>query len=306
MDYILNKPKSLPLSWIRHENNTFDFTNVPINKNCEWISLAKVSKQTTPHIVLDYIEKHSGKFSILRGCNSDIRQYLKSKGFGSVYIGKEAVLEFGKDHFEKKSLKKLIKRGSKYGKVIELPYNEENRNKIEKFKKISAHGNEPQLKFLYFSSFVPNTRMFVLTTEENSWLAAVQISVNSNEKLHTELLLRKKDAPVGVMEFLISEIFRKLENEGFKEWSLGEVPFLKNKNSAKPFSKSAFVTLAGRMLKFAYNYEGLYFFKNKFNPRWDDVYVCARPKVKLSTLFLFVLKINLHKLVFSKIFPSIN
>ncbi len=304
-DYILRKPTTLPLSWIRHNSNSIDFVNVPIHKKCEWISLAKISKHTSPHLVFDHIENQSSKYSIIRGCNVHIKKYLKEKGFGSVYIGKEAVLQFDRNHFEKKSLRELIKRGNKYGKVTELDFNEDNRNKIEEFKKFSAHGKEPQLTNLYFSSFVPSTRMFVFSDNFGNWLGAVQISVNSGNKLHTELLLRRKGAPVGIMEALIFGVFNILKTEGFKEWSLGEVPFVKNENYSSLFSKSFLINFSGRLMKFAYNYKGLYNFKNKFTPRWDDVFLCAKPKVKFSHLLFFITKINLHKLIMAKAIHSI-
>ncbi len=305
-NYLLRKPSTLPLSWIRHDNNSLDFVNVPIHKKCEWISLAKISKHTSPHLVFDHIEKQSNKYSIIRGCNTQIKKYLNEKGFGSVYIGKEAVLQFDKNHFEKKSLRELIKRGNKHGKVVELEFNENNRKKIEEFKKYSAHGKEPQLTNLYFSSFVPSTRMFVFTDNVGNWLGAIQVSVNSGNKLHTELLLRKKDAPIGVMEALIFGVFSILKEEKFQEWSLGEVPFLKNKQHASLFTKAYLVNLTGRLIKFAYNYEGLYNFKNKFTPRWDDVFLCAKPKVRLTYLIFFISKINLHRLILSKLIGKIN
>jgi len=305
-NYILNKPSTLPLSWIRHDNYSLDFVNVPIHKKCEWISLAKISKHTSPHLVFDYIEQHSRKYSIIRGCNSQIKSYLKDKGFGSIYIGKEAVLQFDKNHFAKKSLRELIKRGLKHGRVEELEYNATNRNKIEEFKKYSAHGNEPQLANLYFSSFVPDTRMFVFRGNDGNWLGAIQISVNSGNKLHTELLLRKKDAPVGIMEALVSGVFSELKKENFREWSLGEVPFLRSKQHAPFFTHAYFINLTGRLIKFAYNYEGLYNFKNKFSPRWDDVFLCAKPRVRITDLIFFISKINLHRLILSKLTCKIN
>ncbi len=306
MDYIVNNPTTLPLSWIRHDDSSLDFINIPIHKKCEWISLAKVSDRIDSQTVLDYIGHNSTEYSFVRGCNYEIKKYLKNKGFASVYVGKEAVLEFDKNHFEKKSLSALVKRGNRQGKVVELDYNEENKKKIEDFKLRSAHGNEPQLLHLYYSSFVPNTRMFVFESHNGRWLGAIQISINSNKKLHTELLLREKNAPVGIMESLIYHVFEVLKKEGFKEWSLGEVPFVKNPNYSSPFSKSFLVNLAGRMIKFAYNYEGLYNFKNKFNPRWDDIYLCAKPKIKLTYLLFFITKINLHKLVLFKLLSQIN
>jgi len=128
-------------------------------------------------------------------------------------------------------------------------------------------------------------------------LAAIQISTNSRYKYHTELLLRKKNAPVGVMEYLIYSVFGILKSTGYSEWSLGEVPFVINYETVKKYSKDYFVNKIGQLIQFAYNYKGLYNFKNKFNPRWDDLYICANPKVKLIYIAQFIFKSNLHKLI---------
>jgi len=103
---------------------------------------------------------------------------------------------------------------------------------------------------------------------------------------------------------LIFEIFTTLKNEGKELWSLGSVPFVVK----VPFSFSIqwLSNFIGRRLRFAYNYKGLFYFKNKFTPTWIDYYICYRNKLSFLQLFDLMRKTNLMSLVLKKIFLKIR
>ena len=83
-------------------------------------------------------------------------------------------------------------------------------------------------------------------------------------------------------------------------FSLGEVPFVFFENH-KTLSKAKLISFGGRMIRFAYNYKGLYHFKNKFNPLWKIVYLGGYPKVKFRHLKLLFTKSRLQDLALYKI-----
>jgi lysylphosphatidylglycerol synthetase-like protein (DUF2156 family) len=163
------------------------------------------------------------------------------------------------------------------------------------FRKECAHGKKPQLKYLFTDELHEFNRLFVLKDYNKNWVGAIMISDKDSDFAQTELILRKKNAPVGVMEGLIFLIYNKLLEEGYEYWSLGAVPFVSYDNNF--FSKSGFINSIGRKIRFAYNYKGLYDFKNKFNPLWLDYYFCVKPKLKLSLIFSILNKTNLLNLV---------
>ena len=84
---------------------------------------------------------------------------------------------------------------------------------------------EPQLKYLFNDEFEPFNRLFVIKNESDIWYGAFMISHKEKNYAQTELILRRKHAPVGVMEALIYSIFNNLKKEGYEYWSLGGVPF---------------------------------------------------------------------------------
>ena len=111
-------------------------------------------------------------------------------------------------------------------------------------------------------------------------------------------MLRRKNESVGVIEALIAHIFDQLKHEGCKFWSLGSVP-LTNYN-ASVYTKEGIINFVGRKLRFAYNFEGLCLFKNKFGPYWIDYYFYIRPSLNLLVLIDMLVKTNLIKLVLYK------
>ncbi len=293
--------KNIPLSWIKDKSPTPKIKYVKLYNNAKWLSLANFPFNYESLSILTDAANNYGNKIIIRGCDLEITDFLEKQGFARLHLGMEAVLELDKDYFKKKSLKELVKRGFKHGKVIELEYSRDNAEKIEQFKKCTTHYSEPRLKHLYVLNFIPGTKMFVFKSHSGEWLGAIQVSINSATKLQTELLLRRKHAPVGIMEALIYSIFIILRKTDYKEWSLGEVPFVFNEKKFSFLSRAYLINKAGQAFKFAYNYKGLYNFKNKFNPRWDDIYICGRPKIAYTYLFLMFAKSNLYKLIFYRI-----
>jgi glycosyltransferase 2 family protein len=248
------------------------------------------------------LQKHeklfdSSKLVFVSSCSEDMSSFFSYKHFQKMRIAKEAVLNMESDHFDNKSIMKLVKRGMRHGAVKEIRYSAENAQKVEKFKKVSTHGKEPQLRYLFLDKFKENSRLFVFENAGGVWLGAVSISYSS-EKIYTHLILRRKNAPVGIMEALIFSIYQKLKKEGFNAWSLGDVPFVIY--DSKFPSKEFFVNFIGRKLKFAYNFSGLYNFKNKFKPQWNDVYICCKPKLSLNAMINISFITNLFLLVLNK------
>lgn len=238
-------------------------------------------------------DKNNG--CVIDGCNEGTAKFLSLNGFEKINLGKEAVLEMQGDHFKKRSLKELVRRGLRNRTFKELSFTSETVKQLSSFRKECSHGKKPQLKFLFTDEMHEFNRLFVLTDQQENWLGAIMISDKDKAFAQTELILRKKNAPVGIMEAMIYSIYNKLHGEGYKFWSLGAVPFVSYNQGL--FSKSGLINSGGRKMRFAYNYKGLYDFKNKFKPVWLDYYFCIKPKLKLTTLFTILIKTNLLNLV---------
>ena len=115
--------------------------------------------------IIHSIKKDDKRSYLIRGCNEGLTDNLTSQGFDKIIFAKEAVLQFKDKHFEKKSLKELIKRGLNKSKVIEIKRDEESITKLNELIKASRHGHEPQLKHLFITKFAVETRLFI--SEDN-------------------------------------------------------------------------------------------------------------------------------------------
>ncbi len=271
-----NAPGKKPLLWIN--NPQYYFTQSELNED-------------------DRINSKNINVFIT-GCNTECANLFADKRFNTYKAAKEAVLRTERNHFCKKSVKELIRYGSKRGFVQEIEFSHDNKIKLELFKSRCTHGKEPQLKYFFNDLFQPDTRLFVFTEKSGEWAGAILTAQINNAQIRTDLLLRRKDAPKGVMEFLIYSIFQKLKNEGAKSWSLGDVPYIVY--NSKIFSKEFLINFTGRRLRYAYNYLGLYNFKNKFNPDWYDSYICINSSYPLFSLFNIARVSNLTKLILFK------
>ena len=236
---------------------------------------------------------------LIDGCNKGIAIELLNDGYEILKAGQEAIFDLQNDHFKKKSLKELIRRGNRGKHFEEIPFSIEARERLGKFRLECAHGKEPQLKYLFNDEFNPFNRLFVIKDDNDFWFGAFMLSDKEKNYAQTELILRRKHAPVGVMESLIYYIFNELRKENYDYWSLGGVPFTVYED--KLFTKEGAVNFIGRRLRFAYNYEGLFFFKNKFNPVWIDYYLCVKPKLTISILLKVLIRSNLYKLIIKKL-----
>jgi len=294
----------LPFSFCRYDEDKPILFLIDLNKKTKWLTFARLPYGYNHTELLEEYPHTFNEGILIDGCNEGIAYELSNNGYEILNTGKEAILNLQYDHFKKKSLKELIRRGNRGKQFEEIPYSIEMRDRLQKFKRECAHGKEPQLKYLFNDEFEPFNRLFVikddlLLREKDFWYGAFMLSNKEKNYAQTELILRRKHAPVGVMEALIYSIFNKLKEEDYEYWSLGAVPFTVYEDTF--FTKEGVFNFIGRRLRFAYNYQGLYFFKNKFNPTWLNYYYCVKPKLTLALLFKVLVKTNLLKLILFKV-----
>lgn len=285
-----------PLSWIFGLNSN-RFTKISLlKKSTDWISHAEFESIESLKFELGKLLKE--KSIVIRGCDkSTLKALLGRQKRQEILYGKEAVLSLTKNHFEKKSLNDLIRRGLRHGNVSKIEYSTDAINKLNILKSQTIHSEEPQLKDLFIDYFHPSISLFVFKSKNDQWLAAMTVSQNSMKKLHTELLLRHKNAPIGVMEALINKVFKYYSKLNFSELSLGEVPFTLSKIKGISFWNKVKIYTAGKIIRNAYNFEGLYNFKNKFEPVWNDIYLIGVPRVRHINLLMIAYKSNLLNLI---------
>ncbi|MEQ9618503.1 MAG: phosphatidylglycerol lysyltransferase domain-containing protein [Deltaproteobacteria bacterium] len=283
--------QSLPLSWSRNDIDRPGFESVylPLSGTV-WAHSAEIPLDYSfERVFTDLCAGFGGKI-LIRGCSGEIAGFLARNGFGIIRTGAEAVIDLKDLDRERPSVKELARRGIRWGEVEEIPFTGLNSERVSGFTALTAHGGKPNLKYLFRAGFDRATRCFVFRAADEEWLGVVTVSTVAESCAHTEMILRHKKAPVGVMEALFTGVMNILREDGYEEFSLGEVPFITPRalgshiGSSSDSLKQKMLFRAGRALKFAFDYKGLFRFKNKFNPEWRPVYVCANPELSLLAL----------------------
>ncbi|WP_292002256.1 phosphatidylglycerol lysyltransferase domain-containing protein [Chlorobium sp.] len=230
---------------------------------------------------------------VFRGSTSAMAAYFHGRNCSILRTGAEAVLDLQKPHMARKTVVASLIRGEKYGFVEEIDLNDETRQRFGKFLLETIHAGKPQLLHLFRHPPYPGCRLFVFREFSGKWLAAITLSSRGYKELHTELMLRHRDAPGGIMECLVSGIFARLKHDGYREWSLGEVPFMMVDNASRlPLgSLEQLMVAMAPYCRHAYDYESLYRFKNKFAPVWRPVMLCA--SITSSPLILAELAVSM-------------
>ncbi len=286
---------TIPLSWLRSgiAHPRFKSVRLPLS-GLTWVHSAEIPLNLTFEEVYPCLVDGFGEGILIRGCGSEIARFLAGKGFVALRTGAEALIDLGSGTRAVSSALRISGRAGRRGSVEELPFTEASLERFSRLKSASAHGTKPQLRYLYRTALDPLTRCFVYRTPGDRWLGAVTVSMTARSLAHTETILRDKEAPPGVMEALFAGIMDILREEGLMGFSLGEVPFVSCSVSADIAStagrdlKERFLYGTGYLLKYAYNYDNLYRFKNKFRPVWRPVYVCApeMPWTALADMFV--------------------
>jgi hypothetical protein len=303
----------LPLSWARTSTSdpVFNIVKLPFTSP-GWIPTAEIPHHYSfDQVFREHLSSLPNGF-VLQSCSLPLRDYLIQQGCQVAAMGAEAVLDL--PWRGKRSVRELARRGRRHGTVQEIEFSHMHQNQLAQLINDSPSHQGAQLHFTERPEFDASTRCFIFETAEKKWMGAITLSTVTPNYLHTELLLRHRDAPVGIMEAMITAIAQQLALEGVSYLSLGTVTPLPAAQSARIFSahrhpnelwtQSQLSFRLGRALNFAFNAEGLWRFKNKFMPRWQPLYLCASPRLSLATVAGMIQAMGYPNLVWSRLLGS--
>ncbi len=268
----------LPLSWTRIDSlrPIYRTITLPLS-GITWITYADIPRNYSFEILHEDLTASYSDGYVFRGCTQKMSNYFAASHCSILRTGAEAVLDLHSSHIEKKTVVSSLVRGKKQGVAEEIALSDLHQKHFEQFRRETTHAGKPQLHHLFRELPSRISRCFVFRAFSGKWLAAITLSQRGKVEMHTELMLRHRNAPGDIMECLVAAIFELLRHEGMREWSLGEVPFIQLMQSSEEVltpMEQLMVSLAHRC-KHAYDFEGLYRFKNKFAPIWRPVMLCT-------------------------------
>lgn len=111
-----------------------------------------------------------------------------------------------------------------------------------------------------------------------------------------DVLRRSKGAPAGAVEMMIHKIILYLKSRPeIGEFSLGLAPLadsLEEVDSRSLLEKIAF--RIGKKCTLIYNYDSLFRFKDKFNPRWDPRYLVVPGNTSLPRVLYSIYIVHMR------------
>lgn len=200
----------------------------------------------------------------------------------TMFIGQEAVVdleEFKMSGNSKKSLRNALNKikSSGYTTTVHMPPVKE--GVVQKLKLVSDEWLEDTgRKEIVFSQGlfdweqIKNQEIITVESEEEKIVAFLNIIPDTVKEETTYDLMRKtKDAPNGVMDFILIALFEHAKERGFRYLNMGFAP-ISVANETRTFPE--------RAMKFAYNrlkalsqHKGIRDYKQKFDPEWSDRYL---------------------------------
>lgn len=229
-------------------------------------------------------------------------EILKNRGFYSIPIGVEALVDLDEFTLEGKNyqdLRSARNRAERENWVIRgfKPSDWEKISSLDK-KWLKIHGGK-EIDFAMRKStlkYLSETKTTLLFDKEDNLIAYLNnIEISGNNSRAVDLMRRDPETNYkGVMELLFLNEIIKAKEEGKKYYNLGLSPLAQMDKSLAD-NKVAF-----KLLKFIYekqhnyyDFQGLYNFKSKFNPILRQSYLAYPsqfylPKVLLALLNIFI------------------
>lgn len=287
--------ESIPLSWYRSRKPFIDLRSVPLPlSKFDWVYTGGVPFGSGFEEIYEELRSRFGDRFLIRGCSPEIAAFLKGEGSEAVATGSEAVINL--EGWEPgASLRELCRRGLRHGGITEVHPSSDNLKRLDALRSRTPYGSKPFLKYLFRTGLDNDMRCFVHSGNDGRWLGSVTVSRTGAGSAHVETMLRSRATPAGVMEALFVHAIRTLGREGYRELSLGEVPFVLPGEGAKSL-KERLLFGSGHLLRFAYDYKSLFRFKDKFGPAWRPVYICGGRDVSFRALADVFIKTGYYNL----------
>jgi phosphatidylglycerol lysyltransferase len=200
----------------------------------------------------------------------------------TMFIGQEAVVDltaFSMTGNSKKSLRNALNKikSSGYTTTVHMPPVKD--GVVQKLKLVSDEWLEDTgRKEIVFSQGmfdweeIKNQEIITVENDEEKIVAFLNIIPDHVQEETTYDLMRKtKDAPNGVMDFILIALFDDAKSRGYRYVNLGFAPISVD-NETKSFPEKT-VKFAYNRIKALQQHKGIRDYKQKFDPEWNDRYL---------------------------------
>ncbi|MBS2027391.1 MAG: DUF2156 domain-containing protein [Deltaproteobacteria bacterium] len=269
----------LPLGWcLRPGNEALHSVALPHGKT--FLHCADIDAMPTLGALCERLRNLDRRGVVLKGCSAELANDIESAGGQSVVLSHSARIDL-EGYKAPHKARNLAKKGAKEVAIREVPRDASTDASAEALLAAVRGTAEPRILYAYRT--LPSSAARVFAAESNatkSWVGLLTLTRYGPASWHVELLVRHPEAPQGTMEHLVVEVAELLRKEGAKALNLGDVPMVMPRDDGEqiigwdrfgPVNR-ALASLAprlGKLVAHHYDVQGLYQWKNKFEPTWE-------------------------------------
>lgn len=217
-------------------------------------------------------------------------------GLSLIKLGQQALVplkSFGLEGKKRQNLRSAINKYQREGFGFEIIPASQVHEILPQLKNISdqwlqeKNSKEKRFSLGFFNEeYLKHCDVAVVKKEGDIYAFCNLWALNNKRQISIDLMRYLQGTPNGIMEFLNISLIMWAKEEGFEYFSLGMAPLsgLENHSLAPLWHKigNTIFRVGGDF----YNFEGVYFYKEKFNPEWEPVYLAAPPGLQTASALL--------------------
>lgn len=227
--------------------------------------------------------------------SADVGDLYRARGLAIVKIGEEAIIDLAAFSLDQPGMKTVRKKSNKLrrdGVVVEelaAPIDDATMAELREVSDVWLHtGGHRERSFTlgwFDPAYLRDTTVLVARSPGIGGVQGrIEVFVNLLPVYHGEngnfdLMRRRPDAPPSIMDLLFVSMIERFRDEGLRGMNLGLAPLagITGTASADRVARA----LYERADRF-FNFQGLFDFKSKWNPRWEERFIVARSTATLA------------------------
>ena len=252
------------------------------------------SPEGQAHAVAAFVERceASGWMPAFHQVTEDEQEVLRAAGFSFQQVGAEAIIDlssFGLDTPHFKSMRRLLRVMERDGLTLETldqPISETTMAELAAVSDAWMADGEHRERTFTLGHFDPddlrNCVVLAVRDKTGTMVAFANVIPTYQAVDGTfDLMRRRPDAPHGVMDFLFLGLIERFRQSGYAGMNLGLAP-LALLTDERAVDRG--LQMVRRHGDSAFNFEGIYAFKNKWQPRWEPRFLAYQRATHLPAI----------------------
>ena len=217
-------------------------------------------------------------------------------GLSLIKLGQQALIplsSFGLEGKKRQNFRSAINKYQREGFSFDIVYAHQVDAVLPNLRKISdawlkeKNAKEKRFSLGFFNEeYLRHCELAVVKKDGEIYAFCNIWALNNRRQISIDLMRYLPGTPNGIMEYLNISLALWAKEQGFEYFSLGMAPLsgLENHPLAPLWHKigNTIFRIGGDF----YNFEGVYFYKDKFNPQWEPIYLAAPPGLQTASALL--------------------